>query len=156
MFLAFYESAVKLLSRVWLFVTAWTVAYQAPSPGNLPYPGNEPRSPTLQADSLLSESPGNPLMGQGISKCTSPDIINTSARCEMCKGSTKPGTILNQNFGLVILKLQKVTLLALIHVRTVLGLRFLRGYRSFQPEWRWVRVLSLLVRWVTVTKDFAL
>ena len=64
----------------------------------------------------------------------------------MCKGSTKPGTILNQNFVLVILKLQKVPLLALIHVRTVLGLRFLRGNRSFQPEWRRVRVLSLLVR----------
>ena len=94
-----------------------------PSPGNLPYPGNEPRSPTLQADSLLSESPGNPLMSQGISKCTFPDIINTSASCEMCKGSTKPGTILNQNFGLVILKLRKVTLLALIHVRTVLGVK---------------------------------
>ena len=26
-----------------------------PSPGNLPNPGIEPRSPTLQADSLLSE-----------------------------------------------------------------------------------------------------
>ena len=26
-----------------------------PSPGDLPYPGIEPRSPTLQADSLLSE-----------------------------------------------------------------------------------------------------
>lgn len=64
----------------------------------------------------------------------------------MCKGSTKPGTILNQNFVLVILKLQKIPLLALIHVRTVLGLRVLRGNRSFQPEWRWVRVLSLLVR----------
>lgn len=41
----------------------------------------------------------------------------------MCEGSTKPGTILNQNFVLVILKLQKVSLLALIHVRTVLRLR---------------------------------
>lgn len=74
----------------------------------------------------------------------------------MCKSSTKPGTILNQNFILVILKLQKVPISALIHVRTVLGLRFLRGYRSFQPEWRLVRALSLLVRWVTVTEDFAL
>ena len=31
-----------------------------PSPGNLPKPGIEPRSPTLQADSLLSELPGKP------------------------------------------------------------------------------------------------
>ena len=66
---------VKSLSRVRLFVTPWTIAYQAPrsmgfsrqecwsglpfsSPGNLPDPGNEPRSPTLQANALPSEPPG--------------------------------------------------------------------------------------------------
>ena len=55
---------VKLLSRVRLFATPWTVAYQVPpsmgfsrheywsglpfpSPGNLPYPGIEPGSPAL-------------------------------------------------------------------------------------------------------------
>ena len=55
-------SEVKLLSRVWLFATPWTVAHQAPpsmgfsrqkylsgvtfpSPGDLPDPGIEPRSP---------------------------------------------------------------------------------------------------------------
>ena len=64
------------LSRVWLFVTPWTVAHQAPvsmefsrqeywsglplpSPGDLPDTEIEPRSPTLQADSLLSKPPGN-------------------------------------------------------------------------------------------------
>ena len=31
-----------------------------PSPGDLPNPGIEPRSPTLQADALPSEPPGNP------------------------------------------------------------------------------------------------
>ena len=31
-----------------------------PSTGDLPNPGIEPRSPTLQADSLLSEPPGKP------------------------------------------------------------------------------------------------
>ena len=31
-----------------------------PSPGDLPNPGIDPRSPALQADSLLSESPGKP------------------------------------------------------------------------------------------------
>ena len=58
---------VKLLSRIQLFATPWTVAYQAPlsvefsrqeywsglpypSPGDLPDPGIEPRSPALQAD----------------------------------------------------------------------------------------------------------
>ena len=31
-----------------------------PSPGDLPYPGMEPRSPALQADSLPTEPPGRP------------------------------------------------------------------------------------------------
>ena len=31
-----------------------------PSPGDLPDPGIKPRSPALQADSLLSESPEKP------------------------------------------------------------------------------------------------
>ena len=68
---------VKLLSCVQLFVTPWTVAYQAPpsmkfsrkeywsgfpfpSPGYLPNPGIESRSLALQADILLSEPPGKP------------------------------------------------------------------------------------------------
>ena len=68
---------VKSLSHVRLFVTPWTVAHQAPpsmefsrqeyqselpfpSPGDLPDPGIEPRSPALRADTLLSEPPGNP------------------------------------------------------------------------------------------------
>ena len=32
-----------------------------PSPRDLPNPGIEPRSPSLQADSLLTEPPGKPL-----------------------------------------------------------------------------------------------
>ena len=67
----------KSLSRVQLFATSWTVAHQAPlfmefsreeycsglpfpSPGDLPNPGIEPRSPALQADSLRSEPQGKP------------------------------------------------------------------------------------------------
>ena len=55
------------------FASSWTIANQAPlsmgfsrqeywsglpfpTPGDLPNPGIEPRSPALQADSLLSES----------------------------------------------------------------------------------------------------
>ena len=80
-FLGFYlvhskvKVKVKSLSQVRLFVTLWTVALQAPpsmgfsrqeywsglpspSPGDLPDPGIEPRSPTLQADALPSEPPG--------------------------------------------------------------------------------------------------
>ena len=65
------------LSRVWLFVTPWTVAHQAPlsmefsrqehwsglpcpPPGDLPNPGIKPRSPTLQVVSLPTEPPGKP------------------------------------------------------------------------------------------------
>ena len=36
-----------------------------PPPGNLPLPGIEPGSPTLQADSLPSESPGKALFKEG-------------------------------------------------------------------------------------------
>ena len=67
----------QLLSCVLLFVTPWTVVYQAPpamvfsrqeywsglpfpSPGDLPNPGIEPGSPTLEADALTSEPPGKP------------------------------------------------------------------------------------------------
>ena len=75
------EKKVKSLSRIQLFAIPCTVAYQASpsmgfsrqeywsglpfsSPGNLPDPGIKPRSPALQADSLLSESPGKPLLDQ--------------------------------------------------------------------------------------------
>ena len=66
---------VKSLSRVQLFATPWTVAYQAslsmefsrqeywrglpfPSPGDLPNPGIEPGFPSLWGDALSFEPPG--------------------------------------------------------------------------------------------------
>ena len=65
------------LSCVQLSASPWTIAHQAPlsmglsrqgdwsglpcpPPGDLPNPGMEPGSPTLQADSLLSEPSGKP------------------------------------------------------------------------------------------------
>ena len=65
---------MKSLSRVRLFATPWSVAYQAPpsmgfsrqeywsglpfpSPGDLPNPGIEPGSPALEVDALPSEPP---------------------------------------------------------------------------------------------------
>ena len=62
-------------------VTPWTVACQVPlsigfyrqeywselpfpSPGDLPNPGIEPRSPALQADSLPAELQGKPVYAQ--------------------------------------------------------------------------------------------
>ena len=72
----FFECA-KLLSRVWPFAAPWTIAGHAPlsmespskntgvgclalPPGDLPDPGIEPGSPTLQAESSPSEPPGKP------------------------------------------------------------------------------------------------
>ena len=71
---------VKSLSRVRLFATPWTGAYQAPPsvgfsrqecwsglpfpyPGDLTDPEIEHGSPALQADALPSEPPGKPLLG---------------------------------------------------------------------------------------------
>ena len=67
---------VKSLTHVQVFVTPWTVTYQAPqsmgfsrhkygsglpfpSPRDFPYPGIEPGSSSLQADALPSEPPGS-------------------------------------------------------------------------------------------------
>ena len=78
---------VKSLSRVRLFLTPWTVDYQAslstgfsrqeyqsgllfPSPGDLPNAGIEPGSPALHADALPSEPPG-----KGLSKLMNRDEI---------------------------------------------------------------------------------
>ena len=66
-----------MLSHVQLFATLWTAAFQSlpsmgfsrqqywsglpfPSPGDLPDPGMESRSPALQADASTSEPPGKP------------------------------------------------------------------------------------------------
>ena len=74
---AYSYMIVKSFSHIWLFVTPWTVACQTPlsmrfsrqeywgglpfpTLGDLPDPGMEPRSPALQADSLLTEPPGSP------------------------------------------------------------------------------------------------
>ena len=83
---AVHALCAQLLGRVRLFATPWTVGHQAPlsmgfsrqeycsglpfpSPGDLPNPGIEPRSPALQADDLLSEPPGKP------------SLINIKANC---------------------------------------------------------------------------
>ena len=75
-YVALFCEWVKSLSHVQLSATPWTVAHQAPlsmgfsrqeywsglpfpSPGDLPDPGIEPRSPAFQADALPSEPPGS-------------------------------------------------------------------------------------------------
>ena len=73
----------KLVALVQLFAILWTVDYQtslsmelsrqeywselpAPSPGDLPDPGIELRSPALQVDSSPFEPPGKPHHDCGI------------------------------------------------------------------------------------------
>ena len=72
-----------MLSHVQVFVIPWTVAHQPPLSmelsrqeylSGLPFspavdllnPGIKPESPTLQADSLPSKSPGKPLISNGL------------------------------------------------------------------------------------------
>ena len=74
-----YLLAVCVLSCVWLFVTAWIVARQAPlsmefsrqeyqselpcpPPGDLPNPGTEPSSPALKGGFLTAEPPEKPML----------------------------------------------------------------------------------------------
>ena len=82
---------VKALSHVQLFATLWTVDHQAPpsmgfsrqegcrqewsrlpfpSPGYLTDRGIELRSPTLQAEALTSESPGQTAKKDNAKECT--------------------------------------------------------------------------------------
>ena len=75
----FFRCYVCVLSHVWLFVTPWTVAHQAPPsillrisqqehwsglpfppPGNLPDSGIEPRSPALPGGFFTTKPPGKP------------------------------------------------------------------------------------------------
>ena len=93
---------VKSLSRVRLFETPWTVAYQAPlsmgfsrqecwsglpfpSPGDLPNTGIEPGSPALQAEALPSEPPGEP--NSQMTNTNFQDILHDSLTYRGCHPS---------------------------------------------------------------------
>ena len=105
----FLRSEVKSLSRVQLFATPWTIAYQAPqsmgfsrqecwsrlqfpSPGDIPDPGIEPGSPTLQADALPSEPPGKPLLTVKDLLYSTGNSTQYSVITDMGKESKKEGT----------------------------------------------------------------
>ena len=80
-------SGGDLVAKSYLTLASpWTVGCQAPlpmgfsrqeywsglpfpSPGDLPEPGIEPRSPTLQADALTSVPPGKPSLYKGNLNC---------------------------------------------------------------------------------------
>ena len=78
---------MKLLSCVQLFAIPLTdplsMAFSSQeywsglpflSPGDLPDPETEPRSPTLQADALSSEPPGKPFSGLVYLKIKEPSL----------------------------------------------------------------------------------
>ena len=79
----------KSLSCFWIFVTPWTIQSMEfsrpdywsgqlfPSPGDLPNPGIEHRSPTLQVIFLLAEPPGKPSFNLSYLICGYRDICNT-------------------------------------------------------------------------------
>ena len=86
------------LSSVRLFAKPWTTAGQAalsmefsrqeylsglpfPSPGDLPNPGFEPGSPTLQADSLPSEPPGKWASNHWLRKSYDQAKLDHRVRC---------------------------------------------------------------------------
>ena len=100
---------VQSLSRVQLFETPWIVDYQVPpslgfsrqeywsglpfpSPQDLPNPGIEPGSLTLQADTLPSEPPGKsldlkywfPKLFNQVNFAPYQSILYTSARDDVC------------------------------------------------------------------------
>ena len=94
------RSEVTSLSRAWLFAIPWTVAYKAPlsmefsrqeywsglpfpSPGDLPGPGIEPRSPAFRADALPSGHQGSPNMCRYLSKFLFGNKIYWLVLCEL-------------------------------------------------------------------------
>ena len=105
---------MKSLSRIQLFATPWTVAYQAPrsmefsrqeywsglpfaSPGDLPKPGIEPGSPAFQADALASEPPGGkPQIIHSYSEIGSLKLLEMFKVCCKWKKSKKKRLLLQK------------------------------------------------------------
>ena len=103
---ALSANKVKSLSHVQLFVTPGTIqsmefsrleywsGWSSPSPGDLPNPGIEPRSPALQVDSLPAELGGNPkghYNQQACSHCACVRAcMHAHARAQSCLTLCKP------------------------------------------------------------------
>ena len=109
----FNEWKWKSLSHVWLFVTPWTVAYQAllamgslqarilewvamPFSRGSSQSRDEPRSPALQGDSLPSEPPGKPsyksVPSLNMNSLDSRDPDGSQSRAQTRKSSWKKWT----------------------------------------------------------------
>ena len=61
-----------------------------PTPGDLPNPGIKPGSPTLQADSLLSEPPGKPYNFPYVNAMFSETLNHTNIVSYLPKEGTLP------------------------------------------------------------------
>ena len=121
--LSHHVVAVKSLSRVRLFETPWTVAYQAPlsmgfsrqqywsglpfpSLGDLPDPGIKPRSPALESDALPSEPQGKePIDGQYLNQ-TDYILCSQRWRSSIESAKTRLGADCGSYHELLIAKLR--------------------------------------------------
>ena len=133
---------ISRFSLVWLFVTLWTVARQAPlsmgfsrqeywsglpccPPGDLPNPGIKPRSPAFQVDSLPSEPPGS---------FTISFIILVYYDISLT---------INFNVAYLILKFRWVCLLAYIYILTCIICSDLRPDFTIKGEQKDILILTL-------------
>ena len=131
-----------------LFVTPWTVARQAslsmeffkqeywsglpfPSPEDLPDPGIEPWSPTLQADSLPFELQGSP---NWMLNWDSNGIFNTSYLCEW--QSSRPRVTLKDSFRILFFWWVQYTQLMsiLVHIKLIILLHLNIFFQTILPK----------------------
>ena len=137
----------KLLSRVRLFATPWTIqsmGFSRPeywsgepfsSPGDLPNPGIEPRSPTLPADSLPAEP----------SKAEAKTQIRARAQAEVTATLWGAKTTM-----LLISRLHREISLTATLSPTLSERAFLPLFCPHRHPSHFSRIISLRLRWVFV------
>ena len=145
---------VKSLSHVWLFATPWTVAYQAAlsmgfsrqeywsgfpssSPGDLPDPGIESRTSTMQADALPSEPPGKP--PEEVWHCSISFCLSLRSIIEHDKPETKPSWI-----GLCIDAKRAIRVWHMGHLNKKIGVKYLVLCLDCFRSW-WILLGNLLL-----------
>ena len=128
-------------------MTPWTVSHQAPlsmgilqteilewvampSPGDLPNSGIEPRSPALQADSLLSEPPGKPTDPRPQADLSSTSAHRCSARSPQEAGASPLGLFPSRGCK---------TLSAFVHVNDVDSHQLSVGEAGREGAYGWSR-----------------
>ena len=170
------SSSVQSLSCVRLFATLWTVAYQSPlsmgfsrqqywsglpfpSPGDLPDPGIERRSPALQTDALLSEPPHCEIICSSSVKNTIGSLIEIGLNLYIALGSILIFTILIfpiYEYG-IFLHLFVLSLISLLGVLQFSIYRFFVSLGRFIPKYfiHFVAVVNGIVSLISLS-DFSL